>query len=260
MRFPIRKIALFLFLSSLALAGEGKGSIFSNRIADGGIPLSHETAFQQKGLGVGLGAGAFFPSGSSCNTLAEWEGALEYDYASFLSGGFSVRMYGGDIDDENFLIYQRYYTNVRLHALVSPRWDIFLSPKIGFETTSLSELRDEFSARGDRNFFFDGDDEGGCKNEYRLDGFSSGLEIGTGFLLSRDFAVNGAFGIEYNFAKVGQISLGAGIGFNLRNHWNYLKENFLGGWIVLEFLGHHYISGNSSAWGEAFLLALVLSI
>ncbi len=263
MRSLFRNIAFALFLSPLAFAGDGGGSfVRPQKVVDGGFPLPRETSFQQKGIGVGLGLGALFPSGKHCNTLAQWQGTVEYYYAKFLSAGFSVRMYGGNIDDRYAMIYQRYHTHLRLHFVMDSTWSFYASPTFGFETTSLSEIRDTDGTPS--NFFGVTDAEKksavGCDNEYGLDGFSGGMEFGTGVRFAADWALNGGFGLEYNVANVGQLSIALGLGFNLRNHWDYLRDHFLGGWLVLEFLAHNYFSESSNSWGEAVLLAFILNI
>lgn len=232
------------------------------KVANGGIPLPRETSYQQKGIGVGLGIGPFFPSGNHCNTLVQWQGTLEYYYTSFLSGGFSVRMYGGDIDDKYSMIYQRYHTHLRFHFAPKSNWSLYLSQNLGFESTSLAELR-ENDGKAENRFGVTDEKQKealGCDNEYSLSGFSSGLELGTGYLFAEDWAFLGGSGFEYNLSGVGQVSVILGIGFNLRNHWEFLSNHLLGSWVVLEFLAHRYFSESSGAWGEAVLLALVLNI
>lgn len=263
MRPLFRNIALALFLSPLAFAEGGENSFFRpQKVVEGGFPLPHETSFQQKGIGVGLGLGSLFPSGKHCNTLVQWQGTMEYYYAKFLSAGFSVRMYGGDIDDRYSMIYQRYHTHLRLHFVADSNLAFYASPTFGFETTSLSEIRKTNGVSSNRFGVTDEERKSavGCDNEYGLDGFSGGMEFGTGYRFARDWALSGAFGLEYNLANVGQLSVSLGLGFNLRNHWDYLKNHFLGGWIVLEFLAHNYFSESSNSWGEAVLLAFILNI
>ena len=263
MRTLFRKLFPAVLLCASALAADGESSfVRPKKVADGGFPLPRETSYQQKGIGVGLGLGALFPSGSHCNTLAQWQGTLEYYYARFISAGFSVRMYGGNIDNRYSMIYQRYHTHFRLHFVVDSNWSFYASPTFGFESTSLSEIR-ETDASPPNRFGVTEEEKHravGCDDEYGLDGFSGGMEFGTGYRFARDWALNGGFGLEYNVANVGQLSVALGLGFNLRNHWRYLRENFLGGWIVLEFLAHNYFSEGSGAWGEAVLLAFILNI
>lgn len=256
------RLIFALALASPLSAGDDVSFGDRTKIANGGIPLPRETSYQQKGIGVGLGIGPLFPSGSRCNTLVQWQGTLEYYYTGFLSGGFSVRMYGGDIDNKYSMIYQRYHTHLRLHYAPNPKWSIYLSPTLGFESTSLSHLRDDDGYEDNRFGITEEEKKKamGCDNEYSLSGFSSGLELGSGYRLSDDWAVLGGTGFEYNLSNVGQVSLAFGVGFNLRNHWEYLSKHFLGSWLVLEFFGHRYFSEDSGAWGETILLALVLNI
>ncbi len=261
----MKKIAVILLAICPSIwAGENSDAFFySGKVRDGGIPLPRETSYQQQGFGVGLGAGALFPSGKKCNTLAQWQGTLEYYYAPFLSAGGSVRMYGGNIDKQYMMIYQRYHTHLRLHGLLSADWSVFISPMFGFETTSLSEIREEKEENAGNQFGVSDEKKAeilGCNNEYDLDGFSGGFAVGSGYRLSEDWAVTGSAGVEYSTAGVGQLSLAFGVGFNIRNYWKFLNENLLGSWMVLEVLSHRYFTEETGAWGVAVLLALVLNI
>ena len=118
-------VFLFLFAGLPLFAQEGENApigrteAFRKKVFDGGIPLPRETSYQQQGFGVGLGGGALFSSGTHCNTLAVWQGTLEYYYAQYLSAGFSARMYGGNVDDKYSMIYQRYHTHLRMHHLLN---------------------------------------------------------------------------------------------------------------------------------------------
>lgn len=259
-------VFLFLFAGLPLFAQEGENApigrteAFRKKVFDGGIPLPRETSYQQQGFGVGLGGGAFFSSGTHCNTLAVWQGTLEYYYAQYLSAGFSARMYGGNVDDKYSMIYQRYHTHLRMHHLIRERWSVYVGPTLGFETTDLTEIR-----HGDNvdNSLVSKDEEieaVGCKNEYSLDGLSGGIAMGTGFAFSDDWAVNGGTSMEYNTAEVGQLTVAFGLGFNLRNHADFLKKNFLGGWIVLEGLAHRYFGTDTGAWGLSVFLAFIFNI
>ena len=257
-------IGFLLAASAILFAEETAVSIPKEKsskpkVIDGGIPIPRERTYQQEGFGVGLGGGMLFPSGSHCNRLALWQGTVEYYYASYLSAGFSARMYGGNVDDKYAMIYQRYHTHLLMHYLVQPRWMLYVGPTFGFETTDLNEIR-----HGEHNgsLVNEKDEEKavGCKNEYSLDGVSGGLTMGTGYRISDDWAVNGGAGIEYNSAEVGQLSIAFGAGFNLRNYVGILQRNFLGGWIVVEGLAHRYISEDTGAWGLSIFLAMVFNI
>ncbi|MBR6454193.1 MAG: hypothetical protein IKS97_06435, partial [Fibrobacter sp.] len=105
------------------------------------IPLPRQSAFLGEGLSVGIGAGLFNAS-KDCDCLGIWQGQLEYHYKEYLTGGFDVRFFGGTLDQDVMLMYQRYRLNVRAHAGFS--WiDFYASVLFGLETTDLSEFRKE---------------------------------------------------------------------------------------------------------------------
>ena len=227
---------------------------------EGGILLPRETSYQMQGFGVGIGGGALSPSGKKCKALALWQGTLEYYYARYVSAGVSVRMYGGNIDDDISMIYQRYHSHVRLHYLVTPQWSLYLEPSLGFELTSLETIRGK---NGDEDASEESEiveTSEGCENEYTLDGFSSGLALGTGYALSESWSVNGAAGYEHNWSGVGQMTLAFGVGFNLRNNVEYLRNNVLGTWIALETVVHRYFFNETGELGVAVMLAFILNI
>jgi hypothetical protein len=252
---------LLLLLNPVLFASDGEPLRSQGKqVQEGGILLPRETSYQAKGFGVGIGSGALFPSGKKCKALALWQGTLEYYYARYVSAGISVRMYGGNIDDENFMLYQRYHSHFRLHYLANPRWSLYLEPSLGFESTSLETIRGKDSDQEPVEEVESLDPPDGCQNEYTLDGFSTGLALGSGYALSESWAVNGAAGYEHNWAGVGQLTLTAGIGFNLRNNVNYLKRNVLGTWIALEVASHRYFFNETGEWGFAVMLAFILNI
>ena len=246
---------LFRFWTALLLT---TGSLLYAADGEFGIMLPRETSYQKKGFGVGIGGGALSPSGKHCKSLALWQGTLEYYYARYVSAGISVRMYGGNIDDDISMIYQRYHSHFRLHYLANPRWSFYLEPSLGFELTDLEAIRNtDGNAREE-------DEEvsrpEGCENEYMLDGLSSGLAFGSGYALSGSWSVNGAAGYEHNWSGVGQMTLSVGIGFNLRNNIEYLKNNVLGTWIALETTLHRYFFNETGEVGVAVMLAFILNI
>jgi len=253
-------ILLFL-LNPILFASDGENlQPQGKQVQSGGILLPRETSYQMKGFGVGVGGGVLSPSGKRCKSLALWQGTLEYFYTKHVSAGISVRMYGGNIDEDISLLYQRYHSHVRLHYLANPRWSLYLEPSLGFEVTSLENIRDEGSEKEDLEDVEGVESSDGCQNEYTLDGFSTGLALGSGYALNESWAVNGAAGYEHNWSGVGQLTLAAGIGFNLRNNVDYLKRNVLGTWIALEATAHRYFFNETGEWGVALMLAFILNI
>ncbi|MFA6835799.1 MAG: hypothetical protein WCR04_05285 [Fibrobacteraceae bacterium] len=259
MRYPFLLIFVFAFLL-LPQVFAADGAVSSKKLVDGGIPLPRETSYQERGAGVGLAVGGLFPSGEKCKNLFQWQGTGEFYYWPNISAGADIRMYGGNIDKEYAMIFQRYHVYGRYHVLMSPNWSVYVNPSFGFESTDLSKIRDDSN---DNSFGLDEESQSeitGCDDEYSLDGFSTGMEIGSGWVFLPDWGTFSALGLDYSSAGVGQLSFYLGLSFNIRNHWNYLKEDFLGSWISLEFIAHHYFTDEKTSWGEAILLAFVLNI
>lgn len=252
---------LLFTLCAVLLADEGNSVQTTGRkLADGGILLPRESSYQGKGFGVGIGGGSLFPSGKKCKALAQWQGTGEYAYSQYVSAGVSVRMYGGNIDDEISIIYQRYHSHVRLHYLVNPNWVLFAEPAFGFESTSLDEIRGKNSSGTSFATEEEVNKAVGCDNEYSLDGASGAFTLGSGFALSESWSVNGAAGYEQSWSGVGQLSISLGFGFNLRNNVDYLKRNVLGAWIAFEMVARRYFSNETGDWGVANMIALILNI
>lgn len=245
-------LRLFLTVLSLGFA------LASAEVRDGGIPLVRQTAYQSRGMNLGLAAGALRPGGNRCHVLGQWQGTGEFFYWKNMSGGASIRFYGGDVDKNYALMYQRYHLYARWHFPWGSRFDFFLSPVLGFETTNLSKIRED--EKDDAGGTAEEDEKNLCKDEYSLNGFSSGGEAGAGFRISDDWGVYGSAKIDYNMNKVGQVSLTPGIAFNLRNYSDFLKNSFLGSWISLEFQFYHYLDSAGDDWGESGFLGLNFNI
>ena len=215
-----------------------------------------QTAYQSRGMNLGLAAGALRPSGNHCRKLAQWQGAGEFFYWKDISGGANIRFYGGDVDKNYALMYQRYHLYARWHFPWGNRVDFYLSPIMGFESTKLSKIR----GNDDESTTTEDEEESLCKDEYSLDGFSSGVEAGTGVRISDDWGAYGSVRVDYNMNGVGQVSLTPGFAFNLRNYSDFLKNNFLGSWISLELQFYHYLDAAGDDWGESGFIGLNFNI
>lgn len=228
------------------------------------IPLPRQTAFQEQGISVGIAAGLYNPT-EKCDCLGLWQGQLEYHYSEKISSGLDVRFFGGDLDADVMLLYQRYRLNVRFHKSNSFA-DGYVSPVLGLETTDISTFRDEL--RGKKN---DDDDsldstssgkssKEDCEKMFSLSGFTIGVEVGGGLVLWRYVGLTGNAVYEYNFAKAQMLTLTPGFAFNLREVAPWAKRNLLSTWVSAEVSFQRYFNRGVSEWAVAFFLGLQMGI
>ncbi|MBR6435672.1 MAG: hypothetical protein IKS45_04135 [Thermoguttaceae bacterium] len=177
------------------------------------IPLPGQTAYLGEGLSFGLGFGVYDPL-AECDCMGAWQSQLEYFYKEWLSGGANVRFFGGDLDRDAMVLYQRYRLNIRFHG-VSDRYDLYAEPFLGFENTSISAFRKQVRGKKveEQHYWWekstDADnkvraqkeeeieedstlvEKDNCQKLFSLDGFSIGLGVGGGVNLSRLFGATG---------------------------------------------------------------------
>jgi len=247
------------------------------------IPLPRQTAYTGKGLSIGIGAGVYNPT-EDCDCMGIWQGQLEYFYKEWVSLSIDVRFFGGDLDSDVMVMYQRYRLNLRFHKA----WEklaLFVEPVLGFENTSISEFRDEIrhhgkqqtettakkdsipswvaSAMGDtltKDTTKVVEEDEPCERMLSLDGFSVGVGAGVGFNLSRLWGLTGNILFEYNFSRTMQLSLVPGVAFNLREVWPWAKKNLLSTWISLEFGAQRYFNKGVGEWSNYGFLGFQLGI
>lgn len=249
------------------------------------IPLPRQTAYTGKGLSIGFGAGIFNPT-EDCDCMGVWQGQLEYFYADWISAGIDGRFFGGDLDSDVMVMYQRYRTNVRFHKAWN-NLDLFVEQVFSFENTSISELRDQLESRGrysekvtadSASVDVDGAEsveispadssseefqkrhKESCERMLSLDGFSIGLGAGFGLNVSRLWGFTGSALFEYNFSNVMELSLVPGVAFNLREVWPWARKNLLSMWIVGEFGLQRYFNRGVGEWSNYGLLGFQLGI
>lgn len=247
------------------------------------IPLPHQTAYLGKGLSVGIGAGLFKAS-DDCDCLGVWEGQVEYHYKKFITGGIDVRFFGGTLDSDVMLMYQRYRFNARLHKAFS--WiDFYASVLLGLETTDLSEFRKELedgvlkkrnnsdsdssevarssvasedSVDVENQEFLD--EENNCEKMFSLDGFTLGVEVGMGAALGRYIGLVGSASYEFNFSWAQQVTFSSGLAFNLREVWPWARKNLRSTWISFEMVFQRYFNRDVKEWAVAGFLGLQFGI
>ena len=241
-----------VFGSSAVFAAEAVDSLESqNKLSEiSTVPLPGQTAYMEQGLSFGMGFGVYDPL-EECDCMGAWQVQLEYFYSDWISGGADVRYFGGDLDRDAMVMYQRYRLNVRLH-LPSDEFDLFVEPFMGLENTSISAFRKQVHGKnreGKRHYWWDDSEDeevvdslevnenDNCQRLFSLDGFSIGLGIGGGLNLNRLFGLTGGVHMEYNFSKEFLLSIVPGVAFNLREVWPWAKRTLRSSWISFEIGG-----------------------
>jgi len=237
------------------------------------IPLPHQSAFLGEGLSVGIGAGLFNAS-KDCDCLGIWQGQLEYHYKDYITGGFDVRFFGGTLDRDVMLLYQRYRLNTRVHKSFS--WiDFYASALFGLETTDLSEFRkelrdgvrkDDDSEESSDSETNDGDDarvdldEKNCEKMFSLDGFTLGFEAGMGVIVGPYLGFVGGASYEFNFSWTQLVTFSPGVAFNLHEVWPWANKNLRSTWISFEMVFQRYFNRDVMEWAVAGFLGVQFGI
>lgn len=229
----------------------------SCRHKGGSIPLPRQSAYTGYGLVVGLAAGIFNTT-KECDCLGVWQGQVEYFYSDWVSAGLDVRFFGGDLDTDMMLRYQRYRTNVHFHFPYK-RWSWYVSPVIGFESTDLEDFREEWHNRRNE-WWIPGVSRDtvrkvvDCEKMFSLDGLSIGLDVGAGVNLSRYFGATGSVVYEYNFGGAQMLTLSPGIAFNLREVWPWARKSLSASWVSIESGFHRYFNRSVDSWATSVIL------
>ena len=100
------------------------------------FPLVRQTAYQSRGMNIGLAAGVLRPGGSRCHVLGQWQGTGN-SLLEERERRSECPVYGGGVDKNYELMYQRYHLYVGGISRGS-RFDFYLSPVVGGRTTNLS--------------------------------------------------------------------------------------------------------------------------
>jgi len=233
----------------------------SSRHKGNSIPLPRQSAYTGYGLLVGLAAGLFTTT-EECDCLGVWQGQIEYFYSDWVSASFDVRFFGGDLDTDMMLRYQRYRANVRFHFPYE-RWSWFISPVIGFESTDLEDFREEWHNREDE-WWVPGDTKDSvrevedCEKMFALDGLSIGVDAGAGVVIAKYLGVTGSVQYEYNFGGAQLLTLSPGLAFNLREVWPWARKSLSASWISLEAGFHRYFNRSVDSWAKSIYLGAVI--
>lgn len=235
------------------------------------IPLPGHSAYMGVGISFGLGFGVYDPL-EECDCMGAWQVQTEYFYTDWLSGGGSVRFFGGDLDRDVMVMYQRYRINVRFHK-ASEKFDLYAEPFLGLENTNISAFRKQVRGKKPekQHYWWDdppeADDEDAdsvevenddCQRLFTLDGFSIGLGIGAGYKLSRLFGATGEVQVDYNFSKEVLLNVMPGVAFNLREVWPWAKRTLGSVWISFEVGAQKAFNKDIDGWSNTFFLGIQL--
>ncbi|MCQ2050219.1 MAG: hypothetical protein MJZ22_04365 [Candidatus Saccharibacteria bacterium] len=236
---------------------------------DKNIPLPRQTVYLEKGLSFGFGAGIYNPT-EECDCIGTWQAQLEFYYTPRVSAGIDVRFLGGDLDSDVMIMYQRYRLNLRVHQAWK-NLDLYVEPVFGFENTSISEfrrqVREHISGNENEgsNYPSSGSSEedstsASCEKMFSLDGFSLGVGLGGGYVLSRFFGATGSVLLEYNFSRAVQLTLTPGLAFNMQSVWTWARETLKSAWISVEIGSQRYFNRGVNDWALFGFLGVQFAI
>lgn len=243
---PLKLAILLALCAPFALAAE---------IPDGGVPLPGQLSYTGAGFSVGLSFGMIDPVASDQNDLLfAWNAALEYFYTEHFSGGFSIWIYGGDMDSDYLIIYNRYRLHGRFHFMLFKNFSVFAAPLFWFENTDIEKIHEDINDGEE----YTGDllyvrDEDSAPDQ---SGVSAGLELGFGWRLPYNFGLFGECVYEHSFSTSPLGSFALGLGYDIRAVSTFLKDNFWGAWVTFEVSRRRYLDDSWTHWGTHFLLGL----
>lgn len=270
MRYLFLLIVLVFGLSASFAADTVDSLESENKLSEiSTVPLPGQTAYMEQGLSFGMGFGVYDPL-DECDCMGAWQVQLEYFYSDWISGGADVRFFGGDLDRDAMVMYQRYRLNVRFH-MPSDEFDLYAEPFLGFENTSISAFRKQ--VRGEKtpsrqHYWWEDDEEtvetdsleeaegDDCQKLFTLDGFSIGLGFGGGYNVTRYFSVTAGAHVEYNFSKSFLLNVLPGVAFNLREVWPWAKRTLRSTWISFEVGAQKAFNKDIDGWSNTFFLGI----
>ena len=264
MPFFIALLAILLSLPATSLADDVDSLGVPQSVA-----LPGQSAYTGVGISFGLAFGIFNPV-EDCDCMGMWQSQLEYFYSDWVSGGLEARFFGGDVDNDAMVMYQRYRLNVRFHRPGGGA-DFFVGPIIGLESTNISEFRKQVrgkktttkhwwetddSEKDETDTLPDKDDI--CRRMFSLDGFTIGLGAGGGYNLNSYFSVTGLLQMEYNFSNDVMLNIVPGIAFNLHEVWPWARRTLRSTWISFEIGGQRSFNRDVDGWSNVFVLGVQL--
>ena len=263
----VKKITLIIFFLALSVLAADRADA-----DDVNIPLPRQGAYAGRGMSAGLAVGVFEPT-ENCDCLGVWQAQGDFLYFPWLSGGLDVRFFGGDLDRDVMVMYQRYRVSAKAF-FVKDIFALYLSPVLGLENTSISEIRKELHGKG-----YDRDTPNwnsktpkdsvidsvevkrrSCEKMFSLDGFSVGVELGGGVTLGRYFGLTGSALYEYNFVEAVQLTLTPGLAFDLRQVWDWPREKMRSMWLSFEVGFQRYFNRGVDSWSKSAVVGIQLGM
>ena len=263
----VKKIAFIIFF--LAISALAEERVYADEV---NIPLPRQGAYTGRGLSAGL-AGGVFESTKNCDCLGVWQAQGDFLYFPWLSGGIDVRFFGGDLDNDVMVMYQRYRISAKAFFLTKIL-ALYLSPVLGLENTNISEFRQELHGHG-----YDRESTGwnsknakdsvidsvevnrkSCEKMFSLDGFSVGMEVGGGLSLGRYFGLTGSILYEYNFVEAVQLTLTPGLAFDMRRVWAWPREKLRSMWLSFEVGFQRYFNRGVGSWSKSAVFGIQLGM
>jgi len=193
------------------------------------IPLPNQGIVQNKGLTAGMGMGIL--GRGNCKNLWTWTMNGNYFYNSVISYGPSIDFLGGNVDSKNNLVNQRYSANLKL-THTKEKYAVFIGPVFSFDNTSLSAMRNEFSHIGEAHETSNNTD---CQELFEKMGSSIGYNSGAGFLLGQNLGFTVGHSLDLMLTGSYIVSFSTSIAYNLREHFEKLKQNTKNFWLSLEY-------------------------
>lgn len=264
----------FFFFAPEAFASDADSLVFSSGAKS--IPLPGHTAYIGKGVSVGLGGGVFDPT-DKCDCMGVWQAQLEFFYSDVVSGSLTARYFGGDLDKNVMLIYQRFGVNVRFHQ-VTDDFDFYAEPFIGFETTDMSEFQKQVLRKDkdeEKHWWWESLEEkddslktandsilsnDDCRKLFSLEGFTVGLGLGFGYNISRYVGITSSAKLEYSFEGDVMFNFSPGLAFNLLEVWPWAKKTLRSTWVSLELGGQRYFNRGVEDWAFSLFFGLQLGV
>ena len=215
------------------------------------IPLPRQSVYTGRGLNVGLAAGIFNPT-DDCDCLGVWQGQAEFFYRDWISAGIDVRFFGGDLDTDVMLRYQRYRLNTRFHFPHSV-WDWYVSPIVGLENTDLEDIREEWHQRDVEGWIPGASSKTeqeieDCEKMFSLDGFSIGVDLGGGVEFWNIIGATASILYEYNFGGAQLLTISPGIAYSLQAIWPWANRNLSSAWLSFETGFQKYFNRSVDSW------------
>ena len=226
-----------------SLAIEPSVADSTERTAKKSVPLPRQSAYTGYGLLVGLAAGIFNPT-KECDCLGVWQGQFEYHYRDYVTGGFDVRFFGGTLDRDMMLMYQRYRNEANEHQSDEERQEL--------EKLSRYKLIDAKVVSNEVHR---------ANNLLTIDkGSKDSVEVGMGVALSRYLGLMGSASYEFNFSWAQLVSFSPGIAFNVQEIWPWGRNNLRSTWVSFEMIFQRYFNRGVGEWAVAGFVGLQFGI